>query len=173
MFKKKEILAKLEFLINKVDRLDRIIDSKEKEINNLHKIIKNFEDTNEIQKKSFASLKGKLGAFTKNHNRLEQNLLNSSLALEKANNELKLERKINKEQTALVQIISSENADLKLSIESLKEDNNAQINIIKQLNKENRLLKNRPSKPTIEELERDKIFHGKRNKETYKKCQNE
>ena len=58
-------------------------------------------------------------------------------------------------------------------IESLKEDNNAQINIIKQLNEENRLLKNRPSKPTIEELERDKIFHGKRNKKTYKKCQNE
>lgn len=49
-------------------------------------------------------------------------------------------------------------------LEKLTQDKNSQNEIITKLNEELKSLKSKPKTPTIEELRRDKIFHGKRNK---------
>lgn len=49
-------------------------------------------------------------------------------------------------------------------IEKLIQDKNSQNEIIIKLNEELKQLKNKPKPPTIEELKKDKLFHGRRNR---------
>lgn len=49
-------------------------------------------------------------------------------------------------------------------IEKLTQDKNSQNEIIIKLNEELKQLKNKPKPPTIEELKKDKLFHGRRNR---------
>lgn len=54
--------------------------------------------------------------------------------------------------------------DKNVIIDNLTKDKNSQHEIILKLNDELKQLKNKPKPPTIEELKKDKLFHGKRNK---------
>lgn len=49
-------------------------------------------------------------------------------------------------------------------IGKLTQDKNSQNEIIIKLNEELKRLKNKPNPPTIEELQKDKLFHGRRNR---------
>lgn len=49
-------------------------------------------------------------------------------------------------------------------IGKLTQDKNSQNEIIIKLNEELKQLKNKPNPPTIEELQKDKLFHGRRNR---------
>lgn len=148
---KRRISLELQKTVNEMsDQIltsNSIIEAQSKKNNNLKELEKKLRGELEIAKckiksltKKVKSCNGKIGGLASSNSKLARKY---ALALEELNT-------------------------VKAELKHEKEEKNSLVEIAKKQNEEIRELKNKPKPPTKEELERDLLFHGKRNKRKQK-----
>lgn len=165
----KEIKDKISNIEGAIESLSESRSYYQRQIKELSSQNKLLEEELEHEKKSSRIYKSKAGGYSTSAKKsqlkieeLENNI--EKILIGSAEEQSKLQQEIaDKEKT--IKVLNKDNKNLQKQIEKLKEEKKQTNKIVKDLNKDILRLKAKPKEtPTIQELEKDKLFHGRRNK---------